>query len=121
MRSCIVFLLLTLVGLFPFESVPLFAQDAQSGHGNPEPPMAGVYWARGQEPHPSARTGGASGSPNLIWHGGDIMSTAQTTAIFWGPSWGNATFTGDKISGLETFHDGIGNSTYAKTSDEYTG
>ena len=36
MRSCIVFLLLTLVGLLPFETVPLFAQDAQSGHGNPE-------------------------------------------------------------------------------------
>ena len=84
MKNCIIFLVLTSVGLLPFESVPLFAQDAQSGHGNPEPPRAGIHWARGQAPDPSARTADACVSPNLIWHGGNIMVTAQTTAIFWG-------------------------------------
>ena len=31
-------------------------------------------------------------------HGGKIMSTAVTKAIFWGTSWGS--YTGDKITGL---------------------
>src|SRR5262249_4774325 len=76
-----------------------------------------IHWAKGQGRDHDAKPGG---SPNLIWHGGDIMSNVQTTAIFWGPSWGNVNFTGDKITGLRTFYDGIGNSTYAQTSDEYT-
>jgi hypothetical protein len=119
MKSCIVFLVLMLVGLLPFQPVPLSAQDTRSGHGNPEPPMAGIQWARGHAPDHSAHAGGGGGSPNLTWHGGNIMTDVQTTAIFWGPNWGNANFTGDKISGLKTFYDTIGNSTYAKTSDEF--
>ena len=31
-------------------------------------------------------------------HGGKIMPTAVTKAIFWGTSW--STYTGDKITGL---------------------
>jgi hypothetical protein len=120
MRSCILFLVLMFVSLLPFQSVPLFAQDTQSGHGNSEPPMAGIHWARGQAPDHSARPGGSSGSPNLIWHGGNIMFTAETTPIFWGQNWSNPTFTGDKFSGLDAFYRGIGYSTYAYTSDEYT-
>jgi hypothetical protein len=43
------------------------------------------------------------------------------TAIFWGPKWSNnATFVGDKISGLDLFYSGIGNSNYASTCSEYT-
>jgi hypothetical protein len=120
MKNCIIFLVLTFVGLLPFESIPVFAQDAQSAHGNPEPPRAGIHWARGQAPDPSARTADASVSPNLIWHGGNIMVTAQTTAIFWGQNWNNPTFIGDKFTGLDSFYRSIGNSTYADTSDEYT-
>ena len=52
-------------------------------------------------------------------HGGKIMPTAVTKAIFWGTSWG--TYTGDKITGLDSFYSGFSNSNYAKTSDEYTG
>jgi len=115
MRSCIVFLVLMFVGLLPFHSVPSFAQDPQFGHGNPEPPMAGVHWAKGQAPGTQAST-----SPNLSWHGGDIMVNAMTTPIFWGPSWGNATFTGDKMTGLAAFYSGMGLSSYAATSNEYT-
>jgi len=121
MRSCIVFLVLMMVvACLTFLSVPLFAQDAQSGHGNPEPPMAGIHWARGQAPDHSARSGESGSSPNLIWHGGNIMFTADTTAIFWGQSWANDAFKSDKVSGLDAFYSGIGGSPYARTSDEYT-
>ena len=118
MRSCYVFLVLIFVSSLPFQSVPLFAQDAQSGHGNPEPPMAGVQWAKGHEPDHGAKTGSANGSPNMTWHGGNIMFTTETTSIFWGQNWNN--LTGDKLSGLDAFYSGIGYSTYSDTSDEYT-
>jgi hypothetical protein len=60
-------------------------------------------------------------SANMTYHGGKIMPTAVTKSIFWGPSWANATFAGDKITGLDTWYSGFSNSDYAKTSDEYTG
>jgi hypothetical protein len=57
----------------------------------------------------------------MLFHNGAIMTTAATQVIFWGPSWGNPSFVGDKISGLNLWHEGFSNSNYAKTSDEYTG
>ena len=39
--------------------------------------------------------------------------------IFWGTSW--ATYSGDKMTGMDTFCKGFGNSNLAKTVDEYTG
>src|SRR5262249_47366921 len=53
--------------------------------------------------------------------GGKIMPTAVTKAVFWGNSWSNTSFIGDKISGLDSWHTGFSNSNYAATSDEYTG
>jgi len=58
-------------------------------------------------------------SPNMTYHGGKIMPTAVSKAIFWGTSWG--TYTGDKITGIDSFYTGFSGSNYAKTSDEYTG
>jgi hypothetical protein len=49
------------------------------------------------------------------------MPTANTQAIFWGPSWANASFVGDKITGLDSWYLGHSNSRYAQTSDEYGG
>jgi len=54
----------------------------------------------------------------MTYHGGKIMKTATTQAIFWGPSWSSP---GDKINGIDLFYAGHGGSNYAKTSDEYTG
>jgi hypothetical protein len=68
----------------------------------------------------AARPGG-SRSPLMTYHGGKIMPTANSKAIFWGPSWANASFVGDKISGLDSWYTGFSNSNYAATSDEYTG
>src|SRR5258707_15778794 len=55
----------------------------------------------------------------MIWHNGAIMTSAATAAIFWGPSW--VTNPGDKISRMDTWDSGFGNSNYAATSNEYTG
>src|SRR5579883_235911 len=100
-------------------SPALFAQEPAHGHGQPEPPMAGIHWAKGQAPN---SVGGATNSPLLTNHGGNIMqNVTPVQAIFWGRNWSSATFTGDKMSGIDSFYGGIGNSTYAHTADEYSG
>jgi hypothetical protein len=88
------------------------AQNAPNKNLN-EPPKRGIHWAKGHKP------GRPSKSPDMIWHSGAIMTTAATAAIFWGPSW--VTSPGDKISGMDTWYSGFGNSNYAATSNEYTG
>jgi hypothetical protein len=56
----------------------------------------------------------------MIPHGGAILSATTTYAIFWGPAWNtNPSFTGDKISGLQSFFQGFGGSSYAGASEEY--
>jgi len=55
----------------------------------------------------------------MTYHGGVIMPTVNTHAIFWGTSWG--TYTGDKITGIDSFYTGVSNSAYSTTVDEYTG
>jgi hypothetical protein len=92
-------------------------QLSEGDHGSDEPPMSGIHWARGF----AHGHGGGGGSALMAWHGGAIMTTAVTQAIFWGRNWGNSSFVGDKISGLDTWHNGFGNSNYSATSDEYTG
>jgi hypothetical protein len=85
-------------------------------------PLAVYHWARGpHEAREPARTSGAGASPNLIYHGGTVLTTTVTGAIFWGSRWTDATFVGDKISGLDSFYLGVGGSNYAKTNGEYTG
>ncbi len=97
-------------------------QDLSTLHGRPEPPMLGIHWARGFDPFTRANEA-QSGTPfarrtaNMTYHGGKIMTTAVTEAIFWGPGWNTP---GDKISGLDVWYPGFSNSNYAKTSDEYT-
>ena len=86
-----------------------------------EPPMLGIHWARGFEPAARLREAhrGGGGSALMTYHGGKILTTAFTKNIFWGTSW--SSYTGDKITGLETWYMGFGGSNYAMTSDEYTG
>ena len=90
-----------------------------------EPPMLGVHWSRDFNPSSRAHEAdhdaghGAKRSPNMTYHGGKIMPTAVTQTIFWGKTWGS--YSGDKITGMDSWYTGFGNSNYAKTSDEYTG
>jgi hypothetical protein len=81
------------------------------------PPMLGIHWAREH----AANHARPSKSPVMTYHGGKIMTTAVTQAIFWGPSWANANFAADKITGLDLWYQGHSNSNYAKTVDEYSG
>jgi hypothetical protein len=80
-----------------------------------EPPMLGVHWTRDFANARPARLR----NPNMTYHGGKILPTETTNAIFWGPSW--STSPGDKITGLDSWYIGHSNSNYAKTVDEYTG
>ena len=85
--------------------------------------MLGIHWARGFESNAraahEAKAARPRSNPDMTYHGGKIMPSANTKAIFWGTSW--PSYSGDKISGLDAWYSGFGNSNYAKTSDEYTG
>ena len=84
----------------------------------PEPPMAGIHWARDHAP--AGRPGGG-GSPNLLYHGGPVMTDAPyVEAIYWGSKWSDTSFVGDKRTGLKSFYEGFNNSSYAQTNTEYT-
>jgi len=99
-------------------------QDLSTLSGQQQPPMLGIHWARGFDPFARANEAHSTPfakrrSPNMTYHGGKILPTSVTKTIFWGTSWG--AYTGDKISGMDTWYDGFSGSNYAKTSDEYTG
>jgi hypothetical protein len=55
----------------------------------------------------------------MTFHGGKIMPTVNAQAIFWGTSW--PAYTGDKITGMDSWYQGFGGSSYAAASDEYLG
>jgi hypothetical protein len=97
-------------------------EDLSKLNGN-EPPMLGIHWERGFNPNFQQRTQkpSRSSSPDMTWHGGIVLPQAVTASIFWGTSWGNSSFVGDKISGLDSWYDGFDGSLYAATSDEYSG
>lgn len=95
--------------------LPALAQNPASS----EPPKGGAHLTR-EEALAQSKAGGRTTSPNLLYHGGPILGSTTAGAIFWGPSWSNASFAGDKITGIDSWYNGVGMSSYAKTSDEYT-
>jgi len=91
-------------------------QTADWLEAGPPSGVAGIHWARNAAP---SRPGG--GSANLVYHGGPVMTAGATVeAIFWGTSWGDSSFIGDKMSGLQSFYGGMGGSPYDATTSEYT-
>src|SRR2546425_536037 len=56
----------------------------------------------------------------MSYHGGKVLTSTVTESIFWGPSWANSSFAGDKITGLDSWYAGFGGSHYAVTNTEYT-
>ena len=87
------------------------------------PVAKGHYWTRevmdAMRIQNHANPARVSNSPNMTYHGGNIMPTAITTNIFWGTSW--AGYSGDKITGLDSWYAGYGSSNYSATVTEYTG
>jgi hypothetical protein len=61
--------------------------------------------------------GGGGSSPDMTFHGGTVLPTNKTMAIFWG-AWNNP---GDIITGIDAFFGGWGNSGMAGDSTEYAG
>ena len=86
-------------------------------------PARGIVYPRGYDPLNSAEGSApyARRSANMTYHGGVIMPMAVSKAIFWGPSWPDATSTGDKLVGIDSFYQGFSGTNYAQISDEYTG
>jgi len=70
---------------------------------------------RPRRPHP------LDFAPNQVYSGGPIMTSAVVQAIFWGTKWSDNTYAQDKITGLDTWYQGIGGSGYARSVYEYTG
>lgn len=56
----------------------------------------------------------------LTWHTGPVMHSTRVIPVYWGSSWSNSTFKGDKVTGLDTFYSGVGGTGYAHTNSEYT-
>lgn len=69
----------------------------------------------------NAKPGGGGSSALMTAHGGTVLVTNKTQAIFWGSEWNSAAFAGDKITGLDSFFSGFGGSNYAAASSEYAG
>jgi len=59
----------------------------------------------------------ATSSVDMTLHGGNVLTSNKTMAIFWG-AWGSP---GDIISGIDSFFGGWGGSGMAKDSTEYHG
>jgi hypothetical protein len=57
---------------------------------------------------------------NMTNHGGPILTGTSVQSIFWGASWANSSFVGDKQTGLDSFYAGFGGSKYASSNTEYT-
>jgi hypothetical protein len=105
-----------LVAVIASGAMATLAGAEHGGSARPDHiPPGGIHWARGVAP---ARR---SSSPNLVNHGGPVMTQgAYVEPIFWGARWNDRTFAADKISGIETFYKGVGSSSYEATDTEYT-
>lgn len=86
-----------------------------------DPPMLGIVLPRDHVAGRREQLSPAASSPLMTYHGGKIMPTSVSKSIFWGPSWASSSFTGDKITGLDSWYVGHNNSNYAATVNEYTG
>jgi hypothetical protein len=55
----------------------------------------------------------------LLYHNGGVMNTgAAVKAIFWGTSW--PSYTGDKVTGIDSFYNGVSGTAYLSTTTEFT-
>lgn len=124
---------LTFVAVLAVAAAPAFAEEDQSvaadvgenvDERDPnvisfEEAPSHIFLTREEFEKALARQPLARRSANMTYHGGKILTSTTTKAIFWGTSWGS--YSGDKISGIDSWYAGFGLSNYAKTTTEYTG
>jgi hypothetical protein len=55
----------------------------------------------------------------LLWHNGPVMHSTSVVPVFWGSSWSNSTFRGDKQTGLDYLYSHVGGTAYLHTNSEY--
>jgi hypothetical protein len=67
----------------------------------------------------TAKPRGGGGSVDMTAHGGTVLTSNHTTAIFWGTSWPGST--SDIVAGIDSFFSGWGGSHMAGDSTEYSG
>jgi hypothetical protein len=99
--------------------VAVSAASASGAGGRPElaaGPASGFVPANAHAAHP----GGGGHVSNLIWGGGPVQHSTTTIPIFWGTSWGNSGFVGDKVTGLDYLYSHVGGTSYLHTNSEYT-
>ena len=46
-------------------------------------------------------------NPELVDNGGPILPTTTTKVIFWGVKWGDPSFVADKITGIDSWYEGV--------------
>ena len=122
-----------LVGTRTDSTAPLYVTDAEGSmvrgnianfHGSmfvsSDAPEI-VYYKKefiDSKPH-YAKPGGGGGSVDMTSHGGTVLTSNHTQAIFWGTSW--ASDSSDIKSGIDSFFSGWGGSKMAGDSTEYSG
>jgi hypothetical protein len=90
-----------------------------AGKGRPElaaGPASGFVPANAH----AARPGGGRHVSLLLWGGGRVMHSTTVVPIYWGTKWGNSTFVGDKVTGLDNLYSHVGGTSYLHTNSEYT-
>lgn len=70
------------------------------------------------KPH-KAKPGGGGSSADMTSHGGTVLTSNHTVAIFWGTTWPGST--SDIVAGIDSFFGGWGGSHMAGDSTEYSG
>lgn len=93
------------------------ASNATAAGGRPS---LSALQALGLVPARAAHVNAAGRLHQLSWHGGPVMHATTIVPVFWGSSWGNASFTGDKVSGLDYLYSQVGGTPYLHTNAEYT-
>src|SRR6266536_2366771 len=99
--------------------VAVSAASAAGRGGRPElaaGPASGFVPANAH----AAQPGAGKHVSNLIWGGGPVMHATTVVPIYWGTSWGNSNFVGDKVTGLDNVYSHVGGTSYLHTNSEYT-
>jgi len=91
----------------------MHTDDVNKNSNKEEPPVLGPHWSHDARPAKNA-----GGNPDMTYHGGPILPSVTVKAIWWGSSWPN--YTGDEITGMDKWYNGVGGTSYAATVDEYT-